>query len=171
MNEPVDVHIVFHRDLHELFARISRDFNPLHMDPVWARRTPLGAPIVHGVHSLLWLLEALAAQRQLPRACTLKAEFRKPIYIGESCSAEIRKCDAAQMRAHILVCAEEAVAVTLRFAPHEQTSATAAPQHALPPPEIPAACSLDEMSGVRGALQLDGILVDCIRMFPHATEY
>ena len=31
-----------------LFARWSGDFNPLHMDPLAARRTQAGAPAIHG---------------------------------------------------------------------------------------------------------------------------
>ena len=49
------------------FAAVSGDRNPVHLDPVLARRTPAGAPVVHGVHLLLWGLDALArAERALP---------------------------------------------------------------------------------------------------------
>src|SRR5271163_3454397 len=39
------------------FAALTGDFNPMHMDPIAARRTPAGAPVVHGIHTLLWLLD------------------------------------------------------------------------------------------------------------------
>jgi acyl dehydratase len=42
------------------FARLSGDFNPIHVDPVAARRTLSGELAVHGVHGLLWALETLA---------------------------------------------------------------------------------------------------------------
>ena len=41
------------------FSELSGDVNPLHMDPVYARRTQLGAAAVHGVHAALWALEEL----------------------------------------------------------------------------------------------------------------
>jgi acyl dehydratase len=39
------------------FAALSGDWNPMHMDPVAARRTQAGLPAVHGIHGLLWALE------------------------------------------------------------------------------------------------------------------
>jgi len=40
------------------FAELSGDFNPLHVDAISARRTQFGRPLVHGIHLLLWTLEA-----------------------------------------------------------------------------------------------------------------
>jgi len=40
------------------FAALSGDFNPIHVDPLLARRLLFGAPVVHGVHLLLWGLES-----------------------------------------------------------------------------------------------------------------
>lgn len=36
------------------FARLSGDFNPIHLDPLAARRTRAGDTVVHGVHMLAW---------------------------------------------------------------------------------------------------------------------
>jgi acyl dehydratase len=59
------------------FAAVSGDRNPVHLDPVLARRTPAGAPVVHGVHLLLWGLDALArAEPALPPMRRLKAQFK-----------------------------------------------------------------------------------------------
>src|SRR6266850_1891833 len=40
------------------FAALSGDFNPIHVDPLLARRLLFGAPVVHGVALLLWGLES-----------------------------------------------------------------------------------------------------------------
>lgn len=45
----------------EAFAALSGDTNPMHMDPIAARRTQPGACVVHGVHLFLWALEMLAS--------------------------------------------------------------------------------------------------------------
>jgi len=39
------------------FAQASGDWNPLHVDPVYARRLPNGRPLVHGIHTFLWALD------------------------------------------------------------------------------------------------------------------
>jgi len=41
----------------ELFAELSHDCNPMHMDAVAARRLITGHQVVHGVHVLLTALE------------------------------------------------------------------------------------------------------------------
>jgi hypothetical protein len=65
------------------FAKLSGDWNPMHMDPVAARRTQAGAPVVHGVHTALLGLDYLAQGRDLPPVTRLKANFSKMVYIGD----------------------------------------------------------------------------------------
>jgi hypothetical protein len=60
------------------FAALSGDRNPLHLDPVAARRTQAGAPAVHGMHAVLWGLETLAkAGLWTERFGTLRVRFRR----------------------------------------------------------------------------------------------
>src|SRR6516164_7346096 len=42
------------------FAQLSGDYNPMHIDEVAARRTQAGAPVVHGVHAVIWALDSIA---------------------------------------------------------------------------------------------------------------
>jgi hypothetical protein len=65
------------------FAKLSGDWNPMHMDPVAARRTQAGAPVVHGVHTALRGLDYLAQNHDLPLVTTLKANFSKMVYVGD----------------------------------------------------------------------------------------
>ena len=50
---------VFTKSDQDMFVRLSGDYNPLHTDPVLARRLILGKQVVHGVHLLLWGLNCL----------------------------------------------------------------------------------------------------------------
>jgi hypothetical protein len=69
----------------ERFAKASGDWNPMHMDPLAARRTQMGAPVVHGMHAVLTCLEAFAKQagknNAVPKA--IKVNFPKPIYLED----------------------------------------------------------------------------------------
>jgi NAD(P)-dependent dehydrogenase (short-subunit alcohol dehydrogenase family) len=66
------------------FARYSGDWNRIHVDPVYARRTQIGRPVVHGMHAFLWALDAFAnASAELPCFRLLKVDFQKPIYVDE----------------------------------------------------------------------------------------
>lgn len=77
------------RNLQEAFAAFSGDRNPMHMDAVAARRTQAGLPVVHGVHSLLWALESLAAAGRLDGTLRrVKVRFRNWIYLDDTATLE-----------------------------------------------------------------------------------
>jgi acyl dehydratase len=66
------------------FAALSGDRNPMHLDAVLARRTQAGAPVVHGVHLVLWGLDALARSEPPPPLHRLKAQFKHFAAVNES---------------------------------------------------------------------------------------
>lgn len=68
------------RDL-RVFADLSGDHNPLHVDPEIARRTMTGEQTMHGVLGALWALDC-ALDRPLALA-RLAITFRRPVVVGE----------------------------------------------------------------------------------------
>jgi acyl dehydratase len=127
------------------FAAWSGDFNPMHVDPVAARRTGAGAPVVHGVHNLLWCLDAIG--RTLPHAGpihSLRANFDSFVTIGEPIDAILVSHDAAKARAEIRVRGTLAVTIVLGFGdkraalPEPAPETLYAPEAAvdLPPGEV-----------------------------------
>jgi hypothetical protein len=66
----------------ERFASLSGDRNPLHVDPVAARRLLTGRPVVHGVHTLLRLLNNWP-DLPLPTQWQIEAEFLNPLSVGD----------------------------------------------------------------------------------------
>ena len=73
----------------ERFAKFSGDWNPMHIDPVAARRTQAGAPVVHGVHLTLWALDTLIRKGAVRGdIASVQAVFNKFVYLDTL--AEIR---------------------------------------------------------------------------------
>lgn len=66
------------------FAALSGDYNPLHLDPIAARRLLFGQVAVHGMHILLWGLDCTyAAMPEFRGLRKLRAHFDTPLAPGE----------------------------------------------------------------------------------------
>ncbi len=76
-----------------LFASLSGDFNPLHVDHSSATNNPFGRPVAHG---LLGLSIATGLISQAPRVdtvallCILEWRFQLPIHFGDTIHAVSR---------------------------------------------------------------------------------
>jgi len=80
----------------ELFARLSGDCNPVHLDPVAARRSLFGGPVVHGVHALLWGLDTWLGGREGDKPLEireLRVEFRHPLPVGQEVNCAVEEDD------------------------------------------------------------------------------
>jgi hypothetical protein len=88
----------------ELFAELSGDRNPMHLDAIEARRTSAGAPVVHGVHLVLWALETLFQTISPVRpVSSLNARFLKFAYVGEAVSLFRVEQDLSKIRLKIVL--------------------------------------------------------------------
>ncbi len=77
-------HTVTERDV-ALFAELSGDHNPLHVDDAYAATTAFERRVVHGM--FLGALVSRLIGMHLPGRCALlmkeSLEFRKPVFIGD----------------------------------------------------------------------------------------
>jgi len=105
----------FSLERQRVFAELSGDYNPVHIDPLFARRSMFGLPIAHGIHVLLWALDCWAAEFAEPIALqSLVVDFKEPVPIDTPATMHI--LDAKESHAHIKIKVHNKNAVSIRAA-------------------------------------------------------
>ena len=152
------------------FATVSGDRNPMHLDPVLARRTQAGVPVVHGVHLLLWGLDALAqAEPALPPVRRLKAQFKHFAAVRQSVAATATRTDAG-----LIVRFVSAGMTIAQLVVEFGGSLQAAPALSGKPVSAPAeACDLpfEAMGGMSGRLAFASPADAIAAMFPSVSGW
>ena len=74
----------------DAFAALSGDWNPLHTDPVAARRTPFGSCVAHGVLVLMRALELDETRAPGLNPVRVNARFLRPVPSGADVSIQYR---------------------------------------------------------------------------------
>ena len=64
------------------FASFSGDYNPIHLDEKKSIKTHAGQPIVHGVHLVLWALDAFKIK--IRTNTLIDISFKSQVNLNES---------------------------------------------------------------------------------------
>lgn len=136
------------------FARLSGDFNPLHTDPLAARRLLFGHTIAHGAHVLLWALCSTREVRE-PAGCLdgLTVQFRRPIPVGATASLILVRQDSRELKLRVETESGLAAVVTAQFRNTESHRPNTVP-NLLEPNEHPTELGAHEIAGSHGRLPL-----------------
>ena len=128
---------VFTSDDQLAFAKLSGDFNPLHMDPVLSRRLLFGKQVVHGLHALLWSLDHQLESYTGPLELkTVKADFKTGIGIGQTVDCRYDAADKYKLEIHLESGGTPAAWFQLILAPADSLQPVDLPQS----PEKPLKC-------------------------------
>jgi hypothetical protein len=157
------------------FATISGDHNPMHLDPVLARRTQARAPVVHGIHLLLWALDVLARVNfGQPPVRRLMARFNRFLVVDEVVAVVRAKRNEANARFDLvldLVAAGLTVGqITVDFG----ISAYMAEKlscNTVPAPAKPYNLAFEQMEGLSGRLAFASTPESVAAMFPAAAGW
>ena len=142
----------FTLDDQRAFARASGDFNPLHLDAQFARRTQMGAPVVHGIHTLLWALESVLRTDSFD-VQNIRVRFHQPLFLEET--AEVRIGGRSENSIDLEVVAGGTIIAAIRLSSQAGkvmgSSAAAAP---LVPQKLdrPIDLPFEQMADQRGAV-------------------
>lgn len=87
----------------QMFADLSGDDNPIHIDEEAASETRFGKPIVHGVFLLGIISKALGRDFPGPGcvAVSLSARFLRPVPVGSDISVEVRVAEKIDKHRHV----------------------------------------------------------------------
>jgi MaoC like domain/short chain dehydrogenase len=152
------------------FAAVSGDRNPMHLDAVLARRTQAGAPVVHGVHLLLWGLDALArAEPALPPARRLRAQFKHFAAVDERVAATAARSEAS-VRLDFVSAGMTVAQLVVDFGAAGQAGKPLSGE-ALPVPAEARDLSFDAMAGLSGRLAFATPPDVIAAMFPAASGW
>ncbi|MFL5297864.1 MAG: MaoC family dehydratase [Phenylobacterium sp.] len=93
------LHVVGAGDI-EAFAAVSGDVNPVHLDEAYAKATPFGGRIAHGMLGAAYISAVLGNKLPGPGAIYLSQSlrFRRPVRIGDPVTAKVtvKALDAAK---------------------------------------------------------------------------
>ena len=138
----------------QVFARWSGDCNPIHMDALAARRTQAGACVVHGVHTVLWALDGLAAAGEpMARLASLKAQFNKFVYLDREIALTVSRRTVDGLKVVLTDDGLTVSTLTLKYGPREQAAFEAFGNSAVTAlSDAPLQPAFEEMAALSGRL-------------------
>ena len=83
-------HTITSEDI-ELFGKLSGDYNPVHFDNEWAKKTIFGERIAHGLLTGAFISTLLANKVPGPGSVYLQQnfKFKAPVKIGDTITAKV----------------------------------------------------------------------------------
>jgi len=152
------------------FAKLSGDYNPLHVDPVAARRLLFGAPVVHGVQGLLWGLDNwLRNQPENIALTAINAVFKQAIRVGDEVRFVVTREAASQVDFELRVFDTVATQCTFNWTAVAQCDRSGFTP-ASPPRQPCRQREVREITHATGQLELYLDIADCAARFPALAE-
>jgi acyl dehydratase len=113
----------FASDDQALFAGLTGDFNPIHLDPVVARKTQAGTVVVHGIHAILWALDKLVELEAVTAdIVSLNVQFRNFIPIDKKVELKLLSRDAKSARLELCLGRLTTVTLVVAFGTRKETT-------------------------------------------------
>jgi len=153
------------------FAELSGDYNPLHVDPVAARRLLFGSPVVHGIYSILWGLDSwLAEKASNIEIRSIKSVFPKPIRVGEDVNLFLENDHEGHLRIELHSKGAIASILEIEWADSEQRDIDYL-EAGFPDKHQPRKLSDEELNKAYGSLKLYLHIESAAKIFPHLTKH
>ncbi len=156
-----------------MFANLTGDFNPVHLDPIAARKTQAGAVVVHGIHAILWALDKLVELGAVTEEIVaLKVQFRNFIPVGKQVELKLLSRDAKSVRLEICLGKLTTVTLVVTFGTPEATTGIDVPDTG-PKRSVDQPANFvrfEEMAKLSGSMDTEGRADEVQRHFPYASS-
>jgi len=161
---------VFTSDDQLAFAKLSGDYNPLHMDPIYARRLLFGRQVVHGLHALLWSVDHyLKTQTQPLEIGTVKANFQAGLGVEQAVNCIYTTPDEQRVEIRLETDMTPAAWIQIAWSPSGQQQTDTLPATSQEPEKCRER-SLDEVAAASGNLFLYFDKEYAARLFPNLVR-
>lgn len=152
----------------KMFAELSHDWNPVHLDAEVARRSIFGGVVVHGMHLALWALDRYAASCAPSFGLVrLSATFQKPVFLDEEVDIAVAEdADGTRLSVQIGDAAIADLRLTRGGAPSRFEPARTAPASAAPKRR-----TLSDLGNLTGEVPFRGDPRSIPKQFPAACEW
>jgi acyl dehydratase/NADP-dependent 3-hydroxy acid dehydrogenase YdfG len=164
----------FEKEDQHLFADLSGDLNPIHLDPIAARRSQAGGVVVHGIHAGLWALDKLVEAGVITgEIASLKVQFTNFIEIGKQVELVLLSREDKSLRAVLCRGKLTTISLLVTLGTRKGTVRTNLPNHA---PTVSASdepanfARLAEMAQLSGWLGIPAPVNRIQRYFPNASS-
>lgn len=112
------------QDITDSFALASGDFNPLHINPVAARRYQFGSTVIHGINGLLKALDIVAAKIDVPASIkNLKVQFNNPVRHGDVVELRCENIKAGPLRIELFAAGKRTQIIDVELSQVEKSKA------------------------------------------------
>jgi NAD(P)-dependent dehydrogenase (short-subunit alcohol dehydrogenase family)/acyl dehydratase len=157
-----------------IFAGLTGDFNPLHLDPITARKTQAGTVVAHGIHAILWALDKFVELGEITEEIvSLNVQFRNFIPVGKQVELKLLSRDAKSARLELCLGRLTTVTLVVAFGTPKGTAAID-PQDGASRRNVtdkPANfVRIEEMARLSGWMDTLGRTNQIQRYFPHASS-
>jgi NAD(P)-dependent dehydrogenase (short-subunit alcohol dehydrogenase family) len=146
----------------------------MHMDPVAARRTQAGAPVVHGIHAVLWALDKLVeADAVTDQIVSLRVHFAKLIYVGSTVDLKLLQGDEKSIKAELVLDGLTTTILVLGLGTRKPSTVTALSVDTLTKSMMSGPANvlrIEEMADLSGWMDPAVPDEEIGRLFPHAAS-
>jgi hypothetical protein len=154
-----------------LFSNFSGDFNPVHVDPIYARRSMYGEQVVHGINTLLLALNYFSKNKKINfQLISLDVKFLKPIFLNTKFNFQIVSNDKKNITINVLTQNSICTKINFEFYKLEKTFFDKNLFKTRPEKYLPEVFSVHKDKNIQNNLKILYNFEDLLEIYPELQK-